>query len=83
MILKHVIVFFTSLNSYVARDIGGADPERMAPPKVEEYVRDAFADTPVNLEVISDLKTLEKEFPLFAAVNRAANGNNIFRSENY
>lgn len=55
----------------------------MAPPKVEEYVRDAFADTPVKIDVISDLKTLEKEFPLFAAVNRAANGNDILSSENY
>lgn len=62
----------------MARDIGGPDPERMAPPKVEEYVRDAFAGTPVKIEVISDLKRIEKDFPLFAAVNRAANGKNIF-----
>ena len=26
----------------VARDIGGSDPERMAAPRVEEYVREAF-----------------------------------------
>lgn len=63
----------------MARDVGGSDPERMAPIKVEEYVRDAFANTPIKIEVISDLKTLEKDFPLFAAVNRAANGNH-FRS---
>lgn len=58
----------------MARDIGGSDPERMAPPKVEEYVKAAFKNEPVSIRVINDLKTLEKEFPLFAAVNRAANG---------
>lgn len=58
----------------MARDIGGSDPERMAPPKVEEYVLDAFKNEPVTVRVISDLSTFEKEYPLFAAVNRAANG---------
>jgi len=67
------------LNRFVTRDIGGGDPERMAPPRVEEYVRKVFAGTPVTLEVISDEKVFEKEYPLFAAVNRAASGaqNNI------
>ncbi len=26
----------------VGRDIGGADPERMAPPRVVEYIQDLF-----------------------------------------
>ena len=26
----------------VSRDIGGSDPERMAAPRVEEYVRELF-----------------------------------------
>jgi leucyl aminopeptidase len=26
----------------VGRDIGGADPERMAPPRVAEYVKELF-----------------------------------------
>jgi len=26
----------------VGRDIGGADPERMAPPRVAEYIEDLF-----------------------------------------
>ncbi|XP_065223574.1 putative aminopeptidase W07G4.4 [Planococcus citri] len=58
---------------YVARDVGGSDPERMAPPKVEEYIRAAFKNEPVSIRVISDLSVFEKEYPLFAAVNRAAN----------
>ncbi len=30
------------LGRVVGRDIGGADPERMAPPRVAEYVEDLF-----------------------------------------
>ncbi|XP_011290244.1 putative aminopeptidase W07G4.4 [Musca domestica] len=56
---------------FVARDIGVGDPERMAPPRVEEYVNKLFDGLKVT--VISDVNTLTKEYPLFAAVNRAAN----------
>ncbi|XP_013108486.2 putative aminopeptidase W07G4.4 [Stomoxys calcitrans] len=56
---------------YVARDIGVGDPERMAPPHVETYIRDLFAGLKVT--VVSDIDVLNKEYPLFAAVNRAAN----------
>ncbi|XP_014241640.1 putative aminopeptidase W07G4.4 [Cimex lectularius] len=57
----------------VARDVGGADPERMAPAKVEEYVRKVFpASSGVKLEVITNEDTFLKDYPLFAAVNRAA-----------
>merc|ERR1719318_1796701 len=35
----------------VARDIGGSDPERMAAPRVEEYVEEAFKGTKVKVEV--------------------------------
>ncbi|KAK3886530.1 hypothetical protein Pcinc_009326 [Petrolisthes cinctipes] len=58
----------------VASDIGGSDPERMAPPRVEEYVRDVFQGTNVSLEVVSDDEKLCKEYPLFSAVNRCAKG---------
>lgn len=46
----------------------------MAPPRVEEYVRELFQGSSISVEVISDLKIIEKEYPLFAAVNRCANG---------
>lgn len=58
---------------YVARDIGGGDPERMAPPRVVQYVKEVFANSPVKLTVIDDLNELSKNYPLFEAVNRAAN----------
>ena len=56
----------------VCRDIGGSDPERMAPPKVEEYVTSNFADSCIKINVISDRKTLEEQYPLMAAVDRAS-----------
>lgn len=64
----------------MARDVGGADPERMCAPKVEEYVRSAFpAGCGVKLEVIKDEEALKKGYPLFCAVNRAASGKFLMR----
>lgn len=31
------------------RDIGGSDPERMAAPRVAEYVTELFKDSPVQV----------------------------------
>ncbi|KAI4461723.1 leucine aminopeptidase-related [Holotrichia oblita] len=56
----------------VARDIGWGDPERMAPPKVQEYVQNIFSNSSIKFDVISDINVLTKEYPLFEAVNRAA-----------
>ncbi len=56
----------------VSRDIGGSDPERMAAPRVEEYVRKAFDGTGVKVEVLQGQSNFEREYPCFAAVNRAA-----------
>ncbi|WAR21736.1 YH24-like protein, partial [Mya arenaria] len=56
----------------MGRDIGGTDPERMAAPKAEEYVTSVLKDTCIKVEVISDVAVFEKEYPLLAAVNRAA-----------
>jgi len=61
------------LGRAVGRDIGGGDPERMAPPRVAEYVQELFdKSSGVKVEVVKDKKEFEKNFPLFAAVNRAA-----------
>lgn len=65
---------FLTLLRLVARDIGGSDPERMAPPRVAEYVRKVFEGSQVRVEVVEDDATLQKEFPLFSAVNRCAKG---------
>lgn len=39
-----------------------------------KYVKDLFVTSVVTVKVIDDEKELKKEFPLFAAVNRAASG---------
>ncbi|XP_050078380.1 putative aminopeptidase W07G4.4 [Anopheles maculipalpis] len=58
---------------FVARDIGGGDPERMAPPRVAEYVLQAFGQSgPVKVTVLDDPRLFERDYPLFQAVNRAA-----------
>jgi len=58
----------------VARDIGGSDPERMAAPRVEEYVRKVFQGTGVDIEVVQGQANFEREYPCLAAVNRCASG---------
>lgn len=44
----------------------------MAPPRIEKYVTDLFANSAIKLDVISDIQQISKEYPLFEAVNRAA-----------
>ena len=39
-IFKEALIFESG--RYVARDIGVGDPERMAPPRVEEYITKHF-----------------------------------------
>ncbi|XP_050395237.2 putative aminopeptidase W07G4.4 [Patella vulgata] len=60
------------LGRIICRDIGGSDPERMAAQRVEEYVLEVFKDTGINVNIISDVNMFKKEYPLLAAVNRAA-----------
>lgn len=56
----------------VARDIGGADPERMTPLRTAAYLRDVFAGSAVAVRVLDDRAALQREYPLLAAVDRAA-----------
>lgn len=56
----------------VSRDIGGADPERMTPLATAKYLHDLFRGGAVKVNVMDDVRSIEKEYPLFAAVNRAA-----------
>lgn len=56
----------------VARDIGGSDPERMAAPRIVEYLKNEFAHCP---EVVLEINEVDpKQYPLMAAVNRCASG---------
>lgn len=55
------------------RDIAGGDPERMAPAKIVEYVKESFyGDSNITVKVIDKEKTIAEEYPLLAAVSRAS-----------
>ncbi len=57
---------------YAARDLCGTEPERMAPPRFADYCVELFAGTAVNVEVISDIATIDKDYPLLSTVARAS-----------
>ena len=63
------------------RDIGGSDPERMAAPRVAEFVQECLKGTCIKVDVVSDLPTLEKNYPLLAAVNRCAHGMSAYHKK--
>jgi leucyl aminopeptidase len=67
------------LGRIVARDIGGSDPERMNSENVLKYVENIFQSTDIKMQVIEGQENFEKNYPCFAAVNRAANGKNRFQ----
>lgn len=46
----------------------------MAPPKVEEYIRNTFSGSDITVEAITDDRQLNDAYPLFSAVNRCAKG---------
>jgi len=56
----------------VSRDIGGSDPERMAAPRVEEYINQEFSGTGLKIEVLKGQTLFEEMYPCLAAVNRCA-----------
>ena len=60
------------LGRVTARDIAGTEPERMAPPKVAELCKKVFKETPVEVEIVKDRPTLDREYPLLSAVARAS-----------
>ncbi|MFY8274117.1 M17 family metallopeptidase [Pseudoalteromonas sp. SSDWG2] len=57
---------------YAARDLCGTEPERMAPPRFADYCVDLFKGSSVSVEVISDIDTIDKDYPLLSTVARAS-----------
>ena len=60
----------------LARDIGGADPERMTALKcagaIETFLKKNGLDKIIKFHAQTDLNALAKDFPLLAAVSRAS-----------
>lgn len=69
-LLKRVVNYERGL--HIARDVGGGDPERMTATNIEKYVTDEFKSSSIKMEVVSDESVLDKEYPLFSAVDRCA-----------
>ena len=66
-------VYAVNAGKCLAKDIGGSDPERMAPLKCASYILDAFrSDENVNVTIMTDRKQLQQEYPLLDAVARAS-----------
>ena len=57
---------------YAARDLCGTEPERMAPPRFADYCVELFAGSKVSVEVISDINTIDKDYPMMSTVARAS-----------
>jgi leucyl aminopeptidase len=57
---------------YVARDLCGTEPERMAPPRFAEYCESLFEGTNISIEVISDVDEIDKHYPMLSTVARAS-----------
>jgi len=57
----------------VTRDLGGSDPERTSAENIAKYCDQVFAgNANIKCTIIEGQSVFEKEYPLFAAVNRAA-----------
>ncbi|MGE3354027.1 MAG: leucyl aminopeptidase family protein [Planctomycetota bacterium] len=56
----------------LARDLCGADPERMAPQRFAQHVQQALRGTGVKVTVVSTPTVLKKDYPLLSAVARAS-----------
>lgn len=58
----------------VAKDIGSPNPERMSPINIAKYIQEsAFKGVDnIKINIIEDIDTIEKEYPLAHAVTRAS-----------
>ncbi len=68
------LVSAIELGRLAVRDIAGSDPERMSASKIHEYVEELFrphADT-VKMTVVQGQENFVRDYPCFAAVNRAS-----------
>lgn len=64
---------------YVARDIGGSDPERMSASKVADYCCQVFKDSGIKVEIIEDKEQIAAQYPCLGAVNRGSNAKHLAR----
>ncbi|MEN3157398.1 leucyl aminopeptidase family protein [Alkalimonas sp. NCh-2] len=56
----------------LARDLAGTEPERMSALNFAAYCQEAFAGSAVQVEVVTDIATLQRDYPLMMAVARSS-----------
>lgn len=56
----------------LARDLAGTEPERMSALNFAAYCQQAFAGSAVQVEVVTDVPTLQRDYPLMMAVARSS-----------
>ncbi|SDZ96785.1 M17 family metallopeptidase [Alkalimonas amylolytica] len=56
----------------LARDLAGTEPERMSALNFAAYCQEAFAGSAVQVEVVTDVATLQRDYPLMMAVARSS-----------
>ncbi|MCC5826063.1 leucyl aminopeptidase family protein [Alkalimonas sp.] len=56
----------------LARDLAGTEPERMSALNFAAYCQEAFAGSAVQVEVVTDVPTLQRDYPLMMAVARSS-----------
>lgn len=49
LLFTHSQAVLSAFHRLACRDIGGSDPERMASPRVADYVQELFKDSPVKV----------------------------------
>lgn len=60
------------LGRRLSRDLGGTEPEKMRPEGFAALCREAFAGTPVEVSVVSDVDLLRRDYPMLTSVARAS-----------
>lgn len=56
----------------LARDLAGTEPERMSALNFAAYCQQTFSGSAVEVEVVTDIKTLQQDYPLLMAVARSS-----------
>lgn len=56
----------------LTRDLAGTEPERMSALNFAAYCQQAFAGSEVHVEVVTDIPTLQQEYPMMMAVARSS-----------
>lgn len=58
--------------AFLAKDLCGTDPERMAPARFAQHLKQALRGTGIRMDVVTTPSVLLRDYPLLSAVARAS-----------